>query len=67
MSDITDHTEMLMCLAGHAHRHVWVNFMVDPAADETREENAIVQALRTFGMSCNPTPVRDQFGKLVTR
>lgn len=65
-------TEMLFCLTNQAHRHVWVPAEVtaedqahDP--DVTAEENGAVVCLRTYGMTCAPTAVRDQFHGLVTR
>lgn len=65
-------TELLVCLEGRGHQHVWAPCTVtaeDLAADPetTPEETAIVHCLRTYGMYCKPFIVRDQCGKRVSR
>lgn len=64
--------EMLFCLNGHAHRHVWApcdvsatELKADP--DISPEEKGAYYCLHTYGMACSPSAVRDQYTRLVTR
>lgn len=72
MSKTTAPQEMLFCLNNLAHRHVWAPCTVsaqdridDP--DTSAEEMGAVSCLNTYGYTCSPSAVLDQFGKTVTR